>query len=403
MLVSAKSFSTLVLLCATMAALPCPGATPNVVAWGAGTNVAHPPDFNNYGQSMVSANLSNAVQVAGGWRHSLALRTNGSIFGWGDSTFGQTFFPPGPYMAIAAGQLHSLGLRTDGQVVAEGDDYWGQCEVPTNLSNVVAVAGGFYHSLALKSDGTVVAWGTSTNIATIGTDPSYGQSIVPTNLSGVVAIAAGGWHSMALKANGTLQGWGRNDSLQADVPASVSNIVAISAGAAHNLALRGDGTVAAWGQNTYGQTNVPASLSNVVAIAAGGWHSLALKSDGTVVAWGAGGPSTNANVACGQNVVPAGLTNVIQVAAGSVHSLGLIGTNRPATSAMMTGPTFATNTFSVSVPTRNGRVYRLEYKESLNETNWTTLPLKAGTGGELLLIDPGAGASAQRFYRVRQW
>jgi len=54
------------------------------------------------------------------------------------------------------------------------------------------------------------------------------------------------------------------------------------------------------------------------------------------------------------------------------------------------------------LPTRSGRVYRLEYKNSLTDSNWTALPLAAGVAGTLELSDPTA-AGTTRFYRVRQW
>jgi hypothetical protein len=187
-----------------------------------------------------------------------------------------------------------------------------------------------------------------------------------------------------------------------DIPANLSNVVAISAGAAHNIALRSDGTVVAWGLNIYGQTNVPVGLSNVVAIAAGGWHNLALKSDGTVVAWGAGGPNTNALVVYGQNVVPQGLSNVVQVAAGFVHSLALVGTVPPTQEVQLEEATIGTNGFSLSVPSRPGRVYTLEFKNSLTNTDWTALPLVAGTGQKIRLSDPTV-SSKSRLYRVKRW
>ena len=59
-------------------------------------------------------------------------------------------------------------------------------------------------------------------------------------------------------------------------------------------------------------------------------------------------------------------------------------------------------TFSVSQPTQSGRVYALEFKESLADSSWMALPLVAGNGGLLRLTDSSA-TSAQRFYRVRQW
>jgi len=374
----------------------------NVIAWGAGTNVSNPPDFNNYGQSIVPTNLIDAVSASGGWRHSLALLQNGKLRGWGDDTLGQIDLPIGSnFVAIACGRLHSLALRSDGTVEAFGDDFYGQVDMPTNLPNVIAISAGFFHSLALTPEGKVIAWGLSANDTSIGTDPNYGQTRIPGSLSNVVEISAGGWHSLALKADGTVQGWGRNDDGQADVPANLTNVTAIAAGGAHNLALRADGTVIAWGQNIYGQTNVPAGLSNVIAIAAGGWHSLALKSDGTVVAWGAG-KGTDTFVDCKQTVVPNGLNSVGFIAAGLVHSLAVQTGSLVPSHVSLKNPTLTSNGFSIELPTRSGHVYRLEYKDSLASNTWTPLPLNAGTGQVMPLTDTNA-PPGQRFYRAREW
>ena len=138
-------------------------------AWGGGVFISNPPDNYNWGQSIVPAGLTNAVFVAGGWRHSLAVNADGTLTPWGDDSLGQTDFVPGTkYVAVACGWLHSLALQTDGTVAAAGDDQHGQTEVPLDLSNVVAVACGNYHSLALKSDGTVVAWGAGAPVFTPG-------------------------------------------------------------------------------------------------------------------------------------------------------------------------------------------------------------------------------------------
>jgi hypothetical protein len=373
-------------------------ASSNVVAWGAGT-ILKPADNNDYGQAKVPVNLTNATFLAGGWRHSLALRKGDTLIPWGDDTVLQTdLSPTNNYVTLACGDMFSIGLKTDGTLVGSGDNYYGQLEIPPTLSNVVAIACGSYHGLALKSDGTVVSW--STNGADLGTQ-NYHQTRVPAGLSNVVAIAGGGWHSLALKSDGSLVAWGRNDYGQGAIPIGISNAVAISAGVAHNLILKPDGTVFAWGLNTYGQTDIPPGLSNIVAIASGGWHNIALKSDGTVVAWGAGSGS-NTNVDYKQNIVPVNLTNVIQVAAGKLHSMARLGAAPPVTQVVLTNYNCDTNGFTVSVPTFSGRVYRLEYKDALTDTNWTALPLEAGTGGVLQLNAPDV-AAPQRFYRVRQW
>lgn len=59
------------------------------------------------------------------------------------------------------------------------------------------------------------------------------------------------------------------------------------------------------------------------------------------------------------------------------------------------------NTARVSVPTTSGKSYRLEYKDLLDEPEWTRLPVVPGTGGPLMLTDPAA-PGPQRFYRVRE-
>jgi alpha-tubulin suppressor-like RCC1 family protein len=76
--------------------------------------------------------------------------------------------------AIAAGEYHSLALKSDGTVWAWGYNACGQLgdgittstNIPVQvkeLRDVTAIAAGKYHSLALKSDETVWAWGENYN------------------------------------------------------------------------------------------------------------------------------------------------------------------------------------------------------------------------------------------------
>jgi alpha-tubulin suppressor-like RCC1 family protein len=299
------------------------------------------PSTNPFASGVVtlaSGPLADAVAVAAGNFHSLALRADGRVVGWGDNQVGrvtgsETPFPHrtnGPVViggrmltdvvSVAAGGAFGLALKRVGTLAT-----WGKNTVPAGLSNVTAIAAGGFFSVALKNDGTVASW--------CSTPP--GQAHVPPDLGNVVAIAtgSGGYeNSVALRRDGRVVVWGpESDSA---LCAGLSNAVAIAAGQSFALALKNDGTVFGWGYNGDGRAtgvptprppNEPAGtnglvtiggqvLSNVVAIAAGSRYGLALKRDGTVVAWGDKRFYRD---------VPAGLTNVVAIAAGEDFCLAI--------------------------------------------------------------------------------
>lgn len=343
-----------------------------VTAWGLG----------QFGQTAVAVGATNIIAVAGGNGHSLALRADGSVMAWGWNQFGQATVPPSltNVAAIAAGATHSLVLRADGTMTAWGSYEVGETNVPPGLTNVVAIAAGNGHNLALKADGTLAAWGW--NI--------FGQTNIPAGLTDVVAVAASHGHSLALKRDGVVVAWGNNDFGRTNLPRNVTNVVAIESGDLNCLALRSDGAVAAWGYS--GLTSIPATATNIVAVETGYLHNLALREDGTVVAWG---------VSSGTNV-PTGLTNVVAISAGRDHSVALVGSGPPIQAAIVVNPAWIDGVFTLSVQSQSGRVYGMEYRDSLDDPEWTALPLAAGNGGTLVLRDSTA-TNAQRFYRVRRW
>ena len=178
------------------------------------------------------------------------------------------------------------------------------------------------------------------------------------------------------------------------MPASATNVVAIAAGGNYFLALRADGTLIGWGNNMYEPLPGPVAVTNPVAVSVGGDHSLALQVGGTIAAWGGDYD--------GQVDVPATATNIIAVSGGGAHSLALVSDGSPVLSAPLSQPMFGTNSFSISLPTQNGRVFVLEYKNSLTDSNWNALPLVAGIGGIQILTDTTA-TNSQRFYRIQRW
>ena len=74
-------------------------------------------------------------------------------------------------LAVSAGVYHSLFVKTDGTMWGMGNNTYGQlgngttndAHIPiTVASNVVAVAAGYYHSLFMKTDGTLWEMGYNT-------------------------------------------------------------------------------------------------------------------------------------------------------------------------------------------------------------------------------------------------
>src|SRR5204863_7101226 len=113
--------------------------------------------------------------IAAGADHALALKSDGTVFGWGSDNNGQSTG------VVVPGSTNGL-VAFSGQV----------------LSNVVAIAAGDGFSLGLRSDGTVVGWGQNTSgqasgVAVpavsfvLGATVTLGGQV----LSNVVALSAG--------------------------------------------------------------------------------------------------------------------------------------------------------------------------------------------------------------------
>ncbi|HOY57499.1 MAG TPA: hypothetical protein PK640_05085 [Verrucomicrobiota bacterium] len=271
----------------------------------------------------------DVTRVVAGGMHSLGLRADGTVIGWGSNGSGQIDIPSSAtnVIAIAAGSFHSLALKADGTVIGwgaggpgmSGDLNFDQTVIPSSATNVIAIAAGHYHSLALRADGSIVGWGAG-RPGTSGF-PHFTQATVPEDATKILRIAAGGYHSVAVRQDGTLLAWGLNNEGQLDIPLNATNIIDVAAGHGHNLAVqfhRDGHRLIAWGNNRFngvdvGITNVPTEATNIAAIAAGGWHCLAKRQDGAILAWGYNGN--------GQTNTPTGLPKMATIAAGDSHNL----------------------------------------------------------------------------------
>ena len=139
-------------------------------------------DIINYTPKQVNG-LSDIIAISGGGDHSLALRSDGTVWAWGDNHSGQL----------------GDGTKEDKRTPVQVKD----------LSNVTAIFAGYVHNLALKSDGTVWAWGyNGYGQLGDGTTTYRSTPVQVRDISGIIAISGGGDHSLALGTDNTVWEWG---------------------------------------------------------------------------------------------------------------------------------------------------------------------------------------------------
>jgi alpha-tubulin suppressor-like RCC1 family protein len=182
---------------------------------------------------------TNWVSIAVGMHHNLAIKSDGTLWGWGDNHNGQlgngiggpgrdrwstpiASVPGTDWKQAAVGGSHSLALKKDGTLWAWGNNWSGQLgigstdqEVPDavqvgSATNWVKVWAGMLETVALQSDGSLWYWGDNPN-PELPQDAAHAIG-VPMRVSpdtNWVDIGFGPWTALAIKSDGTLWAWGR--------------------------------------------------------------------------------------------------------------------------------------------------------------------------------------------------
>jgi alpha-tubulin suppressor-like RCC1 family protein len=242
---------------------------------------------------------SDWSKVSVGPYHMLALRSDGTLWGWGLNSAKQVDFNGGysvcltqanadtDWIAVAAGSSYSMGIKADGSLW-----HWGRVIAPTGdtlqpptrigtANDWAAVSAGPYnHALFLKQDGSLWALG-GNNIGQLGDGTlTFRTELVRIGAENDWAqINATDMSSFAIKTDGSLWSWGSNDQgilghgtySPVQVPTRVGSAnhwTSVSSTLQHALALSADGTLWAWGNNFFGQvgTGNPGNTARVPAI-----------------------------------------------------------------------------------------------------------------------------------------
>jgi alpha-tubulin suppressor-like RCC1 family protein len=352
-----------------------------VVAWGGNQNgqlgngadlSAGQPPASGTPVPVDGGRLSGVVSVVAGSEFALALKGDGTVWGWGLDRHGelgnggftsvslpsQVVGPGGTgfltdVVSLAAGMSHAVAVRADGTVWTWGDNSYGQlgdngvcsCRQSPTPIQVVAAGGGFFadavaaapgfgatHSTVIRRDGTVWAWGD--NFAYQSGRTTGSTIALPTEipgpagsgfLQGVVEASAGFGFNVVLRADGTAWGWGDSiyhqlgtnldsfDTVNARFPVLLAgDVVAIAAGLGDTMLVRSDGSVTTEGSNGFTEagfvtpggrnvqvlTPVP-GVTGATQVAVGDSFEFAVTSAGNVWAWG-----NNESGALGRGNVP---------------------------------------------------------------------------------------------------
>lgn len=322
---------------------PPPSGGKELWAWGWDAN-------GQLGQETLNVSKSSPVQIGSdttwskantGWRHSMAIKTDGTLWAWGGNAYGQLaqldviersspvqIGDLADWSSIDAGNRQSHAIKTDGSLWSWGGNLRGQLGLGDfvyrsspvqvgSLTNWASVGTGQNHSFAIKTDGTLWAWGWN-NFGELG-DGTKSERRSPVQigaLSDWASVGAGETHTFAIKTDGSLWAWGQNQKgklglgdygIKRSSPVQVGGLTnwsSVGSGGGsgtHSLAIKTDGTIWTWGFSAAGRLgdnqiivdrSSPVqigSLSNWASGENAAAHSTAIKTDGSLWSWGTGG------------------------------------------------------------------------------------------------------------------
>ena len=312
---------------------------------------------------MPEPEIGSIKQVAAGWRHTMILLADGSLWATGWNEYGQlgdgtttSCNKPKRVMTeveyVSAGNNSTLIIKADGSLWACGDNKYGQLgdgtktnrSTPTRImSDVAAVSAAGSNTMILKNDGTL--WGCGWNESGQLGDGTKTDRNTPTRImSDVAAVSAGGTHTMILKNDGSLWGCGNNnfgaianvlnssDGDRIKTPQQMTTgVKAVSAGEYYTMFLKTNGSLWACGNGHHGVlgtgstatvNRTPQQVMTGVKTMSTSKHSMILKNDGSLWAcgWNYSGQLGDGTTTDRSTPVKV-MTDVNDVSVGGLHTI----------------------------------------------------------------------------------
>jgi len=292
--------------------------------------------------------------------HTLGIKTDGTLWAWGDNTYGQlgdgtTINKNTPtkigssadWQSIFPGDLCSFAIKSDGSLWAWGINVYGilgdgstiNKKTPTRIGNDYNwkfVSNNAYNTLAQKNDNSIWAWGSNSN-GTLGNGSNI-DSQIPVQVGNETtwkSISAGALFSIGIKNDGTIWAWGSgyygelgNGNLgNVNIPTQIgisNDWSSISASYHTILAKKIDGTLWGWGWNKNGElgdgttngSNYPIQIgtsSDWDIIGIGPGNSYGIKTDGSLWTWGDNTAGQLGNGNFNNNYIPSKIANTFSI------------------------------------------------------------------------------------------
>ena len=222
-----------------------------------------------------------AKQVVASWSSTLVLSSDGGVYVCGTGNSGELGLgpdvttssslrripalpPPGTeVVSLASGMAHTVAILSNGNVYGWGKGRKGQLGEPAHdvwSPRRIATIDFKAKQAACGKDFTLVvgepATGTVIMLGPNGNDRFGIKSNSPVTLEGWRSISASWGSIYAVKSSGDVVAWGRNDHGQLP-PTGLPEVKDIAAGSEHCLALTRAGKVLAWGWGEHGNCDLP--------------------------------------------------------------------------------------------------------------------------------------------------